>query len=728
MTSAKPPAGLSDPAVLTGYLERPSFEPGARLALHLSCAAPVKACLVRLRHGDTNPAGPGLMTDTVGSAIEIPAPGLQSMSSGSYAVLGLPVDVERALPQFTVSLWVYPTRFDAAGSTIFQLRSADGETTLSLGLDDAGMLRVRSGGVEVSTPAQWLAPVVLRSWYVVALTVDTISGECVVQAARAPSVPGKVRSESGVVIIPPDLLPSSIDSITLAADACVEPASSFFDGKLEAPALYHGCLSTADIARLAADSPTLSLAQWDFSQHQDSATVHLFDGRPGGALVNTPARAVTGHNWNDQSHLWSQAPEFYAAVHFHSDDLDDAAWPSTAEFTLPQMLASGVYAVYLSTETHHDWLTFIVTEPRPRPGTVTVLMPTFTYLAYANEVPFAPHQPVHTDARDAYSTAQRLRSLYNYHSDGSGVMYASWRRPLLNMRPDYRYWLTGYPHGIGADLYILAWLEHEGIEHTIITDHDLHEHPELLNEGRRVLLTGSHPEYWSRPMMEALALWRSRGGRFVYFGGNGMDALVSPLPDRPHVLELRRRGSGTGLWEAPPGEVGLSATGERGGLWRFHAMSLATQAGLVYTSMGFGDAVGYRRLPDSYDRRAAFIFDGVGDEIIGGFGLWMGGAAGYETDRADDVHGTPQHALVLARSLPFSANYAPQDNSGENKGELVFFETDAGGATFSVGSITWAGSLSHNDYDNTIERISTNVLRRFLDPSPFEAPKARGTQ
>ena len=296
MTSATPRAGLSDPAVLTGYLERPSFEPGAKLALHLSSAAPVKACLVRLRHGDTNPAGPGLITDAVGSAIEIPAPGLQPISSGSYAVLKLPVDVERAHPQFTVSLWVYPTRFDAAGSTVFQLHSVDGETTLSLGLDDAGMLRVRSGGVEVSTPAQWLAPVVLRSWYVVALTVDTISGECVVQAARAPSVSGKVRSESGVVIIPPDLLPSSIDSITLAADVCVEPASSFFDGKLEAPALHHGCLSTADIARLAADAPTLSLAQWEFSQHQDSATVHLLEGRPVERSIIGSARIVDEHH------------------------------------------------------------------------------------------------------------------------------------------------------------------------------------------------------------------------------------------------------------------------------------------------------------------------------------------------------------------------------------------------------------------------------------------------
>ena len=44
---------------------------------------------------------------------------------------------------------------------------------------------------------------------------------------------------------------------------------------------------------------------------------------------------------------------------------------------------------------------------------------------------------------------------------------------------------------------------------------------------------------------------------------------------------------------------------------------------------------------------------------------------------------------------------------------MVFFETPSGGAVFSVGSITWFGSLSHNDYDNPVSRITDNVLRAF---------------
>lgn len=61
---------------------------------------------------------------------------------------------------------------------------------------------------------------------------------------------------------------------------------------------------------------------------------------------------------------------------------------------------------------------------------------------------------------------------------------------------------------------------------------------------------------------------------------------------------------------------------------------------------------------------------------------------------------------LRARPIPVSA-------------EMVFFETLTGGAAFSTGPIAWAGSLSHDGYQNNVAQISRNVLRRFLDPTPF---------
>ena len=54
------------------------------------------------------------------------------------------------------------------------------------------------------------------------------------------------------------------------------------------------------------------------------------------------------------------------------------------------------------------------------------------------------------------------------------------------------------------------------------------------------------------------------------------------------------------------------------------------------------------------------------------------------------------------------------------RADMVFFETPGGGAVFSVGSISWFGALARNGYDNDVSRITENVVRRFLDPAPFE--------
>jgi N,N-dimethylformamidase len=88
--------------------------------------------------------------------------------------------------------------------------------------------------------------------------------------------------------------------------------------------------------------------------------------------------------------------------------------------------------------------------------------------------------------------------------------------------------------------------------------------------------------------------------------------------------------------------------------------------------------------------------------------------------------------LVLASSENLTGLYFPPPEEVNNvlpnlaapqnpkaRGDMVFFETAAGGAVFSVGSISWAGSLSHARYINNVSRITGNVLRRFRDPRPF---------
>jgi N,N-dimethylformamidase len=151
-------------------------------------------------------------------------------------------------------------------------------------------------------------------------------------------------------------------------------------------------------------------------------------------------------------------------------------------------------------------------------------------------------------------------------------------------------------------------------------------------------------------------------------------------------------------------------------------------------AQGFDRGLPYHREPGCADPRASWILEGVGLGPIGDFGLVMGGAAGLELDRADPGLGTPPHAVVIASAQGFSDSYqhvVEEVVSSDSKqggsvsphvrGDMVFFETPNGGAVFSVGSIAWCGSLSHNDYENGVSRITENVLRRFASddrPSP----------
>ena len=121
--------------------------------------------------------------------------------------------------------------------------------------------------------------------------------------------------------------------------------------------------------------------------------------------------------------------------------------------------------------------------------------------------------------------------------------------------------------------------------------------------------------------------------------------------------------------------------------------------------------------------------DGVGpDEVIGNFGLINGGASGLEMDRMDYDLGTPPHTLLLASSVGHTANamLTPEDQfapyPGQDgvelplvRGDLALYTSGNGGAVFSVSSMAWAGSLSHENYQNNVSRITLNILDRFQD-------------
>lgn len=691
---------------LIGYSDRIAAGPGESVRFMVSAPEPYRAELLELLHGDPDPEGPGLVEEERPADFAGAFPGrVQPIRSGSY---GIARDSAQAPTPAALSfaVWHLPTlRTPAAQGLITRWASAGG-TGRGYGLFvlPEGDVAVRVGdgeGPELVVRTQ--RPLELRTWYRLSGSIDFRTGRMEVRQEPVGSAPTleKPAAASGEAAAGGGVDAASIPYVVAAHWSAEERPGGHLNGKLERPEVLAG----GDV-----------VARWRFDEQMSS--VHVPDAGPNGwelELVNMPTRAVTGHSWSGDEHAWTRATGEYAAVHFHDGDLEDAGWEPDFEWHIPPDQPSGVYAARLTADDGSVDRVPVIVRRRRAQATVAVVLPSFTYLAYADEA-IAPEFDVVTECdADRYVTATGMVSQYNHHRDGSGVVHASLLRPLPNLRPDHRYWLTGQPHGLGADLYLLDWLRYEGVEFDLLVDLDVHEGGAQALRPYRVVITGSHPEYVTRAQMRAFGRFVTDGGRLMYLGGNGFTMVTGVHPERPHVTEIRRSTSHAGLWESGPGERYLTSTGELGGRWSERRERTRELLGVETVGMGFAGARPYRRLPDSRDPRAAFVFEGVGDdEPIGDFGLGFGGAAGYEVDGADRPLGTPAHALVLARADAFPSPYVPLSSDPDIRAEMTLFETRGGGSVFSVGSITWTASLSHDGYENNVARITRNVLRHFL--------------
>jgi N,N-dimethylformamidase len=171
--------------------------------------------------------------------------------------------------------------------------------------------------------------------------------------------------------------------------------------------------------------------------------------------------------------------------------------------------------------------------------------------------------------------------------------------------------------------------------------------------------------------------------------------------------------------------------GEYGGLWRRNARPPQKLVGVGFTAQGNFVGSHYRIKADAHASRAGWMLEGITSETIGGAGLSGHGAAGFELDRVDKRLGTPAHAVVLAASeghkpdapwvlvpeehLTHIVTWAGEPAASLIRADITFFETPRNGAVFSTGSITFCGSLPHNNFDNECSRLLQNVLTRFMD-------------
>jgi len=738
---------------LLGYVDPLSVRAGEAVRIMVSTSSPTfEADVLRLIHADESLDGPGRRETRIETNIDGTHPGrLQETHPGSFGFADLNHKLVGA-GAITTSCWICPSMPSRGWPQgVLCLQSNQGHLAISLDAEGRPQFRVRAG--EQDSTLTHPLPLSAGSWHYLAASYDAGSG-----IAKLLALPFGDEFTSDRTVIgqgPPGVTACLADGLVLVAALSARPTDSIptpsglFNGRLSEPFLASRVLSDRELEISADDPKTVEaeslVAMWSLGRGE---RLHRAADMSGHGLdlklVNHPDRGVRGPRWSGRECDPRLVPDEYLATHFHEDDLSDCRWSPDLRLTVPHSARSGFHAVRLRAGSLEDRIPFFVVAEqrsarstgRPRAG---FLVPTMTYVAYGNHIPDfeadtsrtseLPVVPGEFD-RLLSSRPDLGRSTYERHIDGSGICYATWRRPLVNVRPNYRDPFTNAPRHLGADLYMVDWLEEKGFPYEVITDHQLHAEGRPVLDGFRTVITGSHPEYWTASMRQGLCEYLGRGGRLMYLGGNGFYWVTGVDPHDESVLEVRRGFAGTRFWSSHPGEVHLITTGELGGLWRHRGRPPNSLVGVGFSAMGWPrSGPGYVRCPDSFERRAAFVFEGIGaDDVIGGFGLVMESAVGDEIDRYEADLDPPHETLLLATSagrhsdffhpvvedLPYIAEPISGSTAATVRADMVLVIAANGSLAFSVGSMNWMGALSHNDYDNNVSRITENVLRRFL--------------
>jgi N,N-dimethylformamidase len=752
---------------ISAYTDRLSVKPGDTLNVMASAEATetMRAQLVRLIHGDENPDGPGFIEQKVAASIEHDWPvRKQYIQKGSFLRVSADHDLLSPDGPFTLHAYIFPTLPEAGRQMLLGRWSVDAASGFGLGIDAEGRLEFQVGdGNSVAAVAAG-TKLVARIWYFVAASYDAASGSATLYQEpvinRYNSLLSKIvpcAYDSHVRQMLP-VRPAQVAGTGFVIGAATErdPMRGIFFSQC-----YNGKIDRCGVQRAALDRAALDairdggrpdaasqLAYWDtaagYTAHGIGDT--LVDVGPHGLHaggVNRPVRGQTGWNWSGRNDCFRLAPAEFGGIELHDDALTDCNWQPTLSFTVPADLRSGVYAIKLTagdgTGLAEEYAPFFVRAATPK-APICLLMPTASYLAYANNggafdsdllqsitawTPILQEIDIEMHKRDH----EFGLSTYEQHRDGAGVCYSSYHRPIANMRPRHRMAGASGPWQFPADLSIVGWLEHLKYDYEVLTDEDLHRDGVAALRPYRAVLNCSHNEYYSEPMMDATEDYLAGGGRVMYLGANGYYWCVGFRQDEPWIMEVRKLEAGSRAWQARPGEHYLASTGERSGLWRHRGRPPQKLVGVGFTSEGNDGSVPYRRMPDSYDPAVSWIFAGVTGDVFGDFGLAGGGAAGYEVDRYELAHGTPPHARILASSEPFTDNYplvqeevyfmTPGLGGTQHpwvRADLVYFSTPRDGAVFSTGSISWSGALPCNGFDNSVSRVTRNVLDAFIRP------------
>ena len=254
-----------------------------------------------------------------------------------------------------------------------------------------------------------------------------------------------------------------------------------------------------------------------------------------------------------------------------------------------------------------------------------------------------------------------------------------------------------------------------GYQPDVFSDIDFH------NEGcdasqYRCLVLSTHPEYWSRQMYDNLAAYLDAGGSVLYLGGNGIyeNGEYEPgqtgmifragLEGGPRVSALFRvltpPSPSVRCWALRPSAAAWSAPPTRSK----SPTTLCSPASASRDAVTGVRAAGGQRRSVRRDRAQHRLRQRQGQRL--GSRHVRRCRCGHRADQLRN-RGQPDSRIQPPDGLQVLAS-GEADFEGPGA-EMVFYEHTGGGIVFSVGSLTFGGSLV---VDRTIQQLMRNVLTR----------------
>ena len=369
---------------IIGYVDPLIVSPGDRVAVKTSCGQPTfTSKVLRILAGHDHPDAPPIAHQLIQSIPQQSHQGILQISrTGSY--LRIPSWSDEALRHvdtLSVSFWCQATLPEGSGheQSLFSSLDHAASTGFACYMDVSGYLGARVGGSHRMQEVSFSEKLSRHQWYHVNLCIDRLNKKVKLRAQTKSSDLGQpsvvlereqmLADELQIVSNKPFIIASDSDETRVAS---YRMKSATFNGKIDS-----FMIESISAGRLE------TLLKLDFSFDIPTDQVRDVSGNNyHGTLINAPARAVTGYDWDASQNNWTRASYGYGAIHFHDDDLDDAAWDTSFELQIPPDLRSGCYGVHVDDGITQDIITFFV---RPdldieKPPPVALIMPTFTYI------------------------------------------------------------------------------------------------------------------------------------------------------------------------------------------------------------------------------------------------------------------------------------------------------------------------------------------------------------